>query len=67
MITVHRRTFEAAKHPTGSEERARLNRDALTSEYYPSMRYRTSDGQTHRTKREAVAHAEIVSQATLNT
>jgi hypothetical protein len=56
-MTVQRRTFEAATHPKGSEERARLNCDALTSEYYPSKRYLTSDGRAHVTKREAEAHA----------
>ena len=58
-MKIYRRTFEAAKHPKGSEERARLNCDALTSEYMPSYRYQTSDGRTHRTKREAALHAEL--------
>ena len=40
-IEVLRRTFAAPKHPPGSEERARLNRDTLTSEYYTSHRYMT--------------------------
>lgn len=55
------RTFEAAKHPKDSAERARLNLDWLTSEYMPSHRYglRTADGGhtpfTFRTKAEAKA------------
>jgi len=58
MKTI-RRTFEAAKHPPGSEERARLNLDWLTSEYMTSHRYgvRDDDGShlpfTYRTKAEA--------------
>ena len=45
-MIVKSRTFEAKKHPVGSEERARLNLDNLTSEYYPSHRYclRQGDG-----------------------
>lgn len=45
MQTV-RRTFEAKKHPKGSPERAALNVDWLTSEYYSSYKYgvRTDDG-----------------------
>lgn len=58
-MDVIRRTFEAAKHPKGSEERARLNRDAQTSEYRPSRRYLTSDGRSHRTKALALLHAEL--------
>lgn len=38
-MIAQRRTFEAAQHGKESEERARLNRDALTSEYMPSHRY----------------------------
>jgi hypothetical protein len=56
-MDVIRRTFEAAKHPKGSEERARLNRDAITSEYMPGYKYRTSDGRSWRTKRQALAYA----------
>jgi hypothetical protein len=41
--TVVRRTFEAKKYPKGSEDRARLNRDGLTSEYMPSYRYALCD------------------------
>ena len=40
---VLRRTFAAAKHPAGSEERAALNRDTLTSEYFSSHRYMTRE------------------------
>lgn len=58
-IQVLRRTFAAAKHPKGSEERARLNRDAITSEYMPSERYRTSDGRNFRTKRDAELYVEL--------
>jgi len=32
-VEIHKRTFEAAKHPKGSEARQRLNGDVLTSEY----------------------------------
>ena len=52
-IEVLRRTFAAAKHPAGSDQRARLNRDTLTSEFYTSHRYMTrepftmSDGTPH--------------------
>jgi len=56
-IEILRRTFEAANHPAGSDERSRLNRDTLTSEYYPSRRYMTrepflmSDGSSHSSQR----------------
>jgi len=56
-IEVLRRTFAAAKRPPGSEARARLNRDTLTSEYYTSHRYMTrqpftvDDGTAHPTQR----------------
>ena len=72
-MEILRRTFEAAKHPTGSEERQRLNRDAVTSEYMTSHRYAIrrpflmSDGtphptqayllDTYRTKAEAIKKA----------
>lgn len=75
-IKVIRRTFEAAKHPKGSEERARLNMNAETSEYMPSMRYMVrwpflmNDGTPHptqpfqhgsyRTKKEAEIWAETM-------
>jgi hypothetical protein len=55
-IDVLRRTFAAAKHQPGSEERVRLNRDTLTSEYYTSHRYMTrqpftmDDGTPHPTQ-----------------
>lgn len=54
--TVHRRTFEAAKHPAGSAERARLNLCALTSQYMTGSPYlarypfRMSDGTPHPTQ-----------------
>jgi len=35
-IEIHKRTFEASKHPKGSAERAEFNNDPLTSEYYTS-------------------------------
>lgn len=70
-VQILRRTFEANRYPKGSQERARLNEDALTSEYYPSHKYLLrvqalmSDGTpdlaqkwqdyTYRTKREAEA------------
>ena len=58
-MDVIRRTFEAADYPKGSEDRARLNEDAVTSEYGPSMRYMTSgDRKSSRTKREALAHVD---------
>jgi hypothetical protein len=38
-ITIQRRTFEASKFPKDSEERAALNRNAVTSEYMTSYRY----------------------------
>lgn len=37
--TIHKRTFEAKKFPIGSQERAKLNEDVLTSEYYTSKKY----------------------------
>jgi hypothetical protein len=70
-VQILPRTFEANQHPKGSQERARLNEDALTSEYYPSHKYLLriqavmNDGTpnpvqkwhdyTYRTKREAQA------------
>lgn len=57
-VEVIRRTFEAAKHPAGSEERTRLNLRAETSEYMPSHRYMLPGGKSFRTKREALAHVE---------
>lgn len=53
---VLRRTFEARQYPKDSPERARLNLEALTSEYMPSYRYLVrrpflmSDGSTHPTQ-----------------
>ena len=58
-MDVIRRTFEAAQHPKGSEERARLNQDVRTSEYLPSLRYMTSgDGKTFRTSADAWRHVD---------
>ena len=58
-MDVIRRTFEAAQYPEGSEERARLNEKAETSEYMPSHRYMTSgDKKSFRTKAEAFAHVD---------
>lgn len=58
-MDVIRRTFEAAQHPKGSDERARLNRDARTSEYMPSLRYMTSgDRKTFRTRADAYRHVD---------
>jgi hypothetical protein len=39
QVQILRRTLEANRYPKGSPERARLNEDALTSEYYPSHKY----------------------------
>lgn len=47
MYTVHRRTFEAKKHAPGSEERARLNEDNLTSEYMTSYKYTLRENGKH--------------------
>ena len=38
-MTVKRRTFEALKHPAGSEERIALNKDPLTSEHSPAFEW----------------------------
>ena len=60
-MIVKRRTFEAAKHAKGSNERAQLNLSSLTSEYMPSYKYVVcdDDGQptpfSYRTKAEAEA------------
>jgi hypothetical protein len=56
-VEVLRRSFAAARHPPGSEARARLNRDTLTSEYFTSHRHMTrqpftmDDGAPHPTQR----------------
>jgi hypothetical protein len=41
MSTEHiiKRTFDAKKHPKGSDERAKLNCNAATSEYMTSYKY----------------------------
>jgi hypothetical protein len=57
---VHKRTFEARKHPEGSAERARLNQDPRTSEYMRSYRWcviSAHSRQTFRTEAEAIASA----------
>jgi hypothetical protein len=68
VLELHRRTFEAERHPKGSAERERLNLHARTSEYSPSkpwlacVPFFMSDGSVHpqrhthhtfRTKKEA--------------
>lgn len=65
MLTVVRRTFEAKRHPIGSEERVRLNLSWVTSEYLPSVRYGIlEDGKetcwNYRTKRECEAKIEEI-------
>jgi hypothetical protein len=56
LAVIHRRTFEAARHPVGAPLRAALNRDAVTSEYMTSQRYLVrrrflmSDGTPHPTQ-----------------
>jgi hypothetical protein len=52
MEKIIKRTFEANKHPKGSEERTRLNCSAVTSEYMTSYKYLVGRKQ-FRTKREA--------------
>jgi hypothetical protein len=55
---VTRRTFEAARWPAGSPERARLNEDATTSEYRRSYRYLAADGTPFRTRTLAQAYVD---------
>ena len=70
-MIVKRRTFEAKQWPKGSTERATLNGDPLTSEYFPSMRYiiRQDDGSRgpaigmFRTKAEAEAIVDLAVSA----
>lgn len=53
---IHKRTFEALKHPKGSAERTELNKSAITSEYMPSYKYQRigeNYSLAYRTKREA--------------
>lgn len=75
-VEVLRRTFDAKNHPESSPERERLNRDPLTSEYMPSLRYLVrwpflmNDGTPHPTqkhlsrgfkgKAEAIIYAGVV-------
>ena len=71
---IHKRTFEAAKHPKGSEMLQTLNGDTLTSEYSTGSPWLVrcpalmSDGRPNpvqrwhdsvfRTRREADIHAK---------
>jgi hypothetical protein len=57
-MDVIRRTFEAANHPKGSDERARLNEDPATSEYMPSYRWLAADGTSYRTRSLAQAYVD---------
>jgi hypothetical protein len=57
-MDVIRRTFAAAGHPEGSEERARLNEDPATSEYMPSYRWLAADRKTFRTRGLAQAYVD---------
>ena len=36
---IRKRKFDALNYPYGSEERAKMNEDVLTSEYMPSYKY----------------------------
>ena len=62
-MKVIKRTFEALKHPKGSQERDSLNTTWITSEYMTSYKYGVieDDGTTtpftYRTKAEAVSRA----------
>jgi hypothetical protein len=69
IMQILRRTFQAAKANTEAE-RAELNGDALTSQYYPSQRYLVREpfpnhptqkhiGHTFRTRKEAEAWVEL--------
>lgn len=58
-MEIVKRTFEAAKHPKESEERARLNCSPVTSEYMPSYKY-LAGGRQFRTKKEAADFAQAV-------
>jgi hypothetical protein len=71
---ILKRTFEALKYGQGTPKRMELNKDALTSEYFPSSKWLLrvpfimSDGTPHptqkyldyefRTKKEAKEYAE---------
>lgn len=60
-MKIHKRTFEARKHPKGSEERKRLNDSAITSEYMPSYKYQVIGDHfsfAYRTKSEAQAYVD---------
>lgn len=59
--TVHKRTFEAAKHPKGSDERARLNLSSVTSEYMTSYKYSVIGDHfstAFKTKQQAIDYVE---------
>lgn len=60
-IDIHRRTFEAKKHPKGSTARDTLNLNSLTSEYMTSYKYYIHKfpniSDSARTKDEAIAKA----------
>ena len=62
-MEIHKRTFEALKHPKGSDERIKLNMDSRTSEYMPSYKY-TIEGKNFsrafNTKKEAVNTLEAL-------
>lgn len=64
---VKRRTFVAKKMVAGSEERAKANRDPLTSEYYPGYRYLlycySADGSVAWTQQFAT---KLKAEATMN-
>lgn len=61
---IVKRTFDAAKHPVGSPERARLNLDPATSEYMTGYKYAVQVpgfSFVRRTRREAEEmHAALV-------
>lgn len=73
-MTVHKRTFLARNYAKGGKKRAYLNKDDLTSEYWPGYRwvarrpFLMANGQPHpsgtficksfRTKRAAMEYAE---------
>lgn len=61
-IKIYRRTFEAKKHPAGSDTRAILNESSITSEYMTSYKYSLIQfpnfSDSARTKTEAIAKAE---------
>lgn len=56
-MNIIKRTFEALKHPKGSQERIKLNEELITSEYQPDYKYILEVGnyQLHafKTRKEA--------------